>query len=42
MCAPSMKMAQLYPFSYEGEDVVMAKLYLIAYRQLVAQEAQQD
>ena len=35
-------MAQLYPFSYEVEDVVMAKLDLIAYRQLVAQEAQQD
>ena len=28
-------MAQLYPFSYEVEDVVMAKLDLIAYRQLV-------
>ena len=35
-------MAQLYPFSYEVEDVVMAKLDLIAYRQLVTQEAQQD
>lgn len=35
-------MAQLNPFSYEVEDVVMAKLDLIAYRQLVAQEAQQD
>lgn len=35
-------MAQLYPFSYEIEDVVMAKLDLIAYRLLVAQEAQQD
>ena len=35
-------MAQLYPFSYEVEDVVMAKLDLITYRQLVAQEAQQD
>ena len=35
-------LAQLYPFSYEVEDVVMAKLDLIAYRQLVAQEAQQD
>ena len=34
-------MAQLNPFSYEVEDVVMAKLDLIAYRQLVAQEAQQ-
>ena len=35
-------MAQLYPFSYEVEDMVMAKLDLIAYRLLVAQEAQQD
>lgn len=35
-------LAQLYPLSYEVEDVVMAKLDLIAYRQLVAQEAQQD
>ena len=33
---------RLYPFSYEVEDVVMAKLDLIAYRQLVTQEAQQD
>lgn len=33
--------AALYPFSYEVEDVVMAKLDLIAYRQLVAQEAQE-
>lgn len=35
-------MAALYPFSYEVEDVVMAKLDLIAYRQLVAQEAQEQ
>lgn len=35
-------MVQLYPFSYEVEDMVMAKLDLIAYRLLVAQEAQQD
>lgn len=33
-------MAALYPFSYEVEDVVMAKLDLIAYRQLSAQQAQ--
>lgn len=30
----------LYPFSFEVEDVLMARLDLIAYRQLVAQEAQ--
>lgn len=35
-------MAALHPFSYEVEDVVMAKLDLIAYRQLVAQEAQEQ
>ncbi len=30
----------LYPFSFEVEDVLMARLDLIAYRQLVAQEEQ--
>lgn len=33
--------AALYPFSFEVEDVIMAKLDLIAYRQLVAQEQQE-
>ncbi len=32
----------LYPFSFEVEDVLMARLDLIAYRQLVAQEAQEE
>ena len=31
----------LYPFNFEVEDVIMARLDLIAYRQLVAQEAQE-
>jgi FdhE protein len=32
----------LYPFNFEVEDVLMARLDLIAYRQLVAQEAQES